>query len=73
MKRAYAVTGMTCSGCAGVVRNVLSGVKGVENVEVSLEKNEAEVEMNEEVPAEELKAALEKTPYRLSGPAGGQE
>lgn len=51
-----------------MVRNVLSGVEGVENVEVSLEKNEAVVEMNQEVATTELEAALAKTPYKLSGP-----
>lgn len=64
---------MTCSGCAGTVRNLLSRVKGVENVEVNLEKAEAAVESNEAIASEELETALEKTPYRLSGPAREQE
>ncbi|MFS8615202.1 MAG: heavy metal-associated domain-containing protein [Solitalea sp.] len=66
MKKKYAITGMTCSGCAGVVRNVLSGVAGVKHVEVSLEQHEALVEADESVTTEALAEALEKTPYRLS-------
>jgi copper chaperone CopZ len=37
------VTGMTCQGCVRSVTRVLQAVPGVEQVEVSLEKGEAEL------------------------------
>ncbi len=37
------VDGMTCGGCVRSVTNVLKGLPGVANAEVSLEKSEAKV------------------------------
>lgn len=37
------VKGMTCNGCVNSVKRVLSGVPGIENAEVSLEKAQATI------------------------------
>jgi len=58
---------MTCGGCAAKVKNLLSGVKGVNDVVIDLEKGEAEVEMSGHVGTEILKGALAEYPkYGLS-------
>ena len=67
MKHTYAISGMTCGGCAVKVKNLLSGVKGVNNVVIDLGKGEAEVEMSGHVETEVLKEALVGYPkYQLS-------
>ncbi len=35
----FNVTGMTCGGCEGKVKNALSGLKGVKSVEASASDN----------------------------------
>ena len=58
MKQTYAVSGMTCGGCVASVTEKLSKVDGVEKVEVHLEKGEAKVYMQNQVPLSDLKAVL---------------
>mgnify|MGYP000692899470 CR=1 FL=1 len=58
MKRTYSIQGMTCNGCRAGVEEKLSLVTGVSSVSVSLEKEEAVVEMQAEVPLDALKNAL---------------
>lgn len=58
MQHTYAITGMTCSGCAASVKEQLSKVLGVEKVDVDLDKAEATIVMEEHVPLQQLKDAL---------------
>lgn len=58
MKHIYTVVGMTCNACGTSIEEKLSEVKGVVNVDVSLEKAEAEISMGEHIPLETLKSAL---------------
>lgn len=51
------VSGMTCQGCVRSVTRVLKGVPGVEGVEVSLERGEADVRYD---PARTAVPALRK-------------
>jgi copper chaperone len=59
------VEGMDCEGCVKSVTRMLSGVAGVENVDVSLEKALARVTYD---PAKagpaELKRAVERAGYK---------
>ena len=59
------VEGMDCQGCVKSVTRMLSGVAGVENVDVSLEKALARVTYD---PAKagpaELKRAIERAGYK---------
>jgi len=67
MTHTYTVTGMTCEGCAGKVQKLLSSVNGVENVNIHLEKNEADVTMHHHIATNELQNALKDYPkYKLS-------
>lgn len=67
MTRSYKIEGMTCSGCAKTVNNLLSKVEGVKNVNVDLDKKEAAVEMDQPITTETLQSALGGVPYRISG------
>jgi copper chaperone len=49
------VTGMTCGGCVNSVKKVLAALPGVQNVEVTLEPGQANVEYD---PAKIAPAAL---------------
>jgi copper chaperone CopZ len=67
MTHTYTVTGMTCNGCSDKVQKLLSSVKGIENVNINLEKNEADITMHHHIPTHELQNALKDYPkYRLS-------
>ena len=67
MVHSYTITGMTCNGCATKVQKLLSSVAGVENVNIRLEKNEADVTMHHHIQTSELKNALKDYPkYQLA-------
>ena len=67
MTHTYSVKGMSCGGCQAAVQKLLSGVKGVENVSVDLQKGEATIDMKEHVPTTELQSALkDHAKYQLS-------
>ena len=67
MTHTYAISGLTCGGCAAKVKGLLSTVEGVNNVVIDLEKEEAAVEMTRHVGTEVLKGALAGYPkYQLS-------
>jgi copper chaperone len=55
------VTGMTCNHCVMAVKNALSAIPEVSQVEVSLEKGEAVV--SGDVPREVLVAAVKEEGY----------
>jgi len=76
MTHTYTISGMTCGGCRAKVQGLLSGVEGVRDVRVDLEKGEAVVEMDRHIATERLRAALKDYPkYRLEeihgSPDGG--
>lgn len=52
MKHTYKITGMTCMGCSSFVERALNDVEGVTNATVSLDKAEAEIEMEKHIPLE---------------------
>ena len=64
MKHTYKIQGMSCNGCRNHVQEALSKAPGVTNVEVDLEKAEAEIEMGFHVSVGVLQGALKE--------AGGQ-
>lgn len=58
---------MTCNGCADKVQKLLASVKGVENVNINLEKNKADITMHHHISTNELQNALKDYPkYKLS-------
>ena len=58
MKHTYQITGMTCEGCSAHVKKILSKVPGVTAVSIDLSKGEAMVNMDNHIPIELLKQAL---------------
>ncbi len=60
MKHTYKITGMTCMGCRSQVEKALNETEGVINAEVNLEKGEAVIEMNKDLPVAELQEGLAK-------------
>ena len=65
MTHTYKITGMTCGSCKASVEKSLESIDNVTNVEVNLEKGEAEVTMSSHVATETLKKALPEK-YTLS-------
>ncbi len=59
------IQGMSCGHCVKAVTNALSGVDGVTNVKVSLEKNGAVFESSKDVDMEEVKKAVEEQGYKV--------
>ncbi|WAH37629.1 heavy-metal-associated domain-containing protein [Alicyclobacillus dauci] len=59
-----AIQGMSCSGCVNAVTNALESVDGVQKVDVSLDKNEAQVIYDEHVVTlDALRSAVEDAGY----------
>lgn len=58
MKHTYQITGMSCEGCSAHVKKILSKVPGVTEVSIDLSKGEAMVIMDNHIPIELLKQAL---------------
>ena len=55
----YSVSGMTCKGCSAHVEATLNKVEGVNRAKVNLEKAEAKVFSEENIPLEKLQQALQ--------------
>lgn len=51
---------MQCEGCKGHVQEALEKVNGVSKVEVNLDKSEAVVTSNQEIPLEQFQKTLDK-------------
>jgi copper chaperone len=66
----YTVTGMTCSHCVASVTEEISAIDGVTNVAVDLPTGAVTVTSEQELDAEQVRAAVEEAGYRLADPAG---
>ena len=60
MSHKYQISGMTCNGCRSHVEEALSKVDGVTKVEVDVEKAEAIITMDQNLPLEKFQEVLEK-------------
>lgn len=58
MKHTYKIIGMTCSNCVASVSDALSKVDGVQQINVDLEREEAEIYMAKHIPIAILKSVL---------------
>lgn len=58
MKHTYNIKGMTCQGCVASVKEKLSGIDGVQEVDVDLDTGGAEIKMKEHISLSKLKSAL---------------
>jgi len=49
---------MTCNNCIAVVADELSKVDGIKQIDVNLERSEAQISMSTHIPLDTLKLAL---------------
>lgn len=59
------IDGMQCNHCKMSVEKALSKIDGIENVEVSLEKKQATIEVNGNVSDEIIKSAIEEEGFKV--------
>ena len=63
MKNEYSIEGVKCGGCVAAVKEKLSKLDNVDNIEVNIQEKTVVVEG--EVSKENLQAALEGTNYKI--------
>lgn len=63
MKNEYNIEGVKCGGCVAAVKEKLSKLDNVDNIEVNIQEKTVVVEG--EVSKEDLQAALEGTNFKL--------
>ena len=63
MKNEYSIEGVKCGGCVATVKERLSKLDNVDNIEVNIQEKTDVVEG--EVSKEDLQAALEGTNYKI--------
>ncbi|VTX62133.1 heavy-metal-associated domain-containing protein [Gemella haemolysans] len=63
MKNEYNIEGVKCGGCVAAVKEKLSKLDNVDNIEVNIQEKTIEVEGN--ASKEALQAALEGTNYKI--------
>jgi len=59
------VKGMSCQHCVASVTKALSGIEGISDVQVSLEKGEATFKENNPVPEQTIKDAIAKIGFEV--------
>ena len=62
----YQVSGMSCGGCATIVKNKLAAGPGVTSVQVDLTKKEALITSSKTIKADQLQKVLINTGYTIS-------
>ena len=63
MKNEYSIEGVKCGGCVAAVKEKLSKLDNVDNIEINIQEKTIEVEGN--VSKEELQAALVDTNFKI--------
>ncbi|MCD6640235.1 MAG: heavy-metal-associated domain-containing protein [Nocardioides sp.] len=62
----YTVTGMTCGHCAASVTEEITGIAGVENVDVVVETGAVTVTSAQPLDEADVRAAVEEAGYQLA-------
>lgn len=65
MRKTLVIDGMMCAHCTGRVQKALEAVQGVTEVQMSLEDKTAQVEVQDNVPAEALTDAVAAAGYEV--------
>jgi copper chaperone CopZ len=63
----FTVEGMTCGHCVGAVRDELSQLPGVRDVQVDLDSGAVSVASDAPLTEADLAAAVDEAGYRISG------
>lgn len=67
MTHTYKISGMTCEGCVAKISYLLKHIPEVQDVNINLEKGEANIIMSSHVSTAQLQNALKESPkYQLS-------
>ena len=66
MKKTFEIEGMTCSACEASVDKAISQVDGVKDVSVNLLLNQATVEMDDNLSADDIVLAINNSGYKAS-------
>jgi copper chaperone CopZ len=66
MKHTYTVTGMTCNGCVASVKSKLLMHPDVLSAEVTLDPQQAVIEMSKHIGTAELQNAIGNPKYTIS-------
>ncbi|MDH3795736.1 MAG: heavy metal translocating P-type ATPase, partial [Flavobacteriaceae bacterium] len=66
MKHIYHIQGMTCGGCRSHVEELLSGIDGVTQARVDLDRTEAILEMERHIPLDTLQKVFQDDGGRYS-------
>lgn len=59
------VQGMTCQHCVRTVHNAVASLEGVSKVDVSLESGTVKIQMEKDIPLEDIKKSIEEWGYRV--------
>ena len=62
----YTVTGMTCAHCVGSVREEVSAIPGVTDVEVDLTSGRVTVVSEAPIDVETIRASVDEAGYELA-------
>ena len=63
MKNEYSIEGVKCGGCVATVKERLSKLDNVDNIEINIQEKTIEVEGT--ASKEDLQAALSDTNYKI--------
>ena len=63
MKNEYSIEGVKCGGCVAAVKERLSKLDNVDNIEINIQEKTIEVEGK--VSKEDLQAALVETNFKI--------
>ena len=65
MEKVYKIEGMMCMHCVKHVKDAISSIRGVDNVEVSLEKGTAKVSSEKDIKDKDVIKAVTKAGYKV--------
>ncbi len=65
MEKVIKIEGMMCMHCVAHVKEALSSLKGVDNVEVSLEEGEAVISSKKEIKDKDIEKVISKAGYKV--------
>jgi copper ion binding protein len=65
----YTVTGMTCDHCVRAVREEVSGLPGVQSVDVDLASGAVHVTSSAPLARDDVAAAVDEAGYALADPS----
>ncbi len=65
-KITLSIAGMSCQGCANTVKGALAGVEGVRRADVSLERRQARLVLEDVESVDDLVSAVQEAGYEAS-------